>query len=531
MTSSTHLARLDISGPDMSGRGISRRGFLGSAAAGLLIGVAPGALRAAEPKRGGHVRYGVRGGSTTDSLDPATWPNVFMRTMGYGLCNTLTEIAADHSLQPELLESWEAEPGARTWIFKLRAGITFHNGKTLDADDLIANIDHHRGEDSKSGVKKLLTTIVAMTKQDARTVRFELESGNADFPYIFADYRLAIAPTKDGKLTWRDGVGTGGYRLSAFEPGVRASLERNPDYWRSDRAFFDSAEVVSMADVTARQNALMTGSVDIIDQVDLKTVGLLKRTKGVEVADTAGGLHYTYAMNTSVDPFAANDLRLALKYGTDREALLQKVLRGYGSVGNDHPIASTMRHHAADLPQRAYDPDRAKHHLKKAGLESLSLALSVSDTLYPGAVDGVTLYKEQLDACGIDLEIVREPSDGYFSNVWKKKPFVASYWSPRPTADIMLSTAYASDAPWNDTFWKSERFDTLLLAARSELDEAKRGEMYGEMQRILHDEGGAVIPLFASNVFAMSDKIGHPETMSGAWELDGGRSIERWWFA
>jgi len=257
---------------------------------------------------------------------------------------------------------------------------------------------------------------------------------------------------------------------------------------------------------------------------------MLKKQSGIEVADTAGALHYTYPMNTQAAPFDNNDVRLALKYAVDREELLQKVLRGYGTLGNDHPVAPGHQFVAADLEQRQYDPDRAKHHLKKAGLSKLEISLSVSDFLYAGAVDGALLYKEKATGAGIDLTVVREPSEGYFSNVWKKKPFVASYWGARPTADLILTVGYASGAPWNDSFFENERFNKLLVGARAELDTSKRAEMYREMQIILRDEGGSIIPLFANNVFAMSKKVGHPTSMAGNWECDGGRPLERWWF-
>lgn len=496
--------------------------------AGALMALGAPKAYAQEPKRGGHVRYGVRGGSTSDTLDPATFSNTFMRTLGYGLYNTLVEIDGNNSFQPELLESYEGSNGAKTWVFKLRTGVTFHDGKPLTADDVIASVRHHMGEDSKSGVKPLLSVISEIAREDDHTIRFELSSGNADFPVVFTDYRLMILPEKDGGLDM-SGNGTGGYVLKQYEPGVRASVERNPNYWRGDRAFFDSAEIISMSDPTSRQNALMTGGVDIIDQVDLKTVHLLKRRNEVSVKSTSGGLHYVYAMNTTLAPFDSSHLRKALKYGLDREALLKKVLRGYGSIGNDHPIAPSMQFHAGDLEQTAYDPDKAKFHLKEAGLDGLDLSLHVSDGLYPGAVDGVTIYRENLAQAGINLEVSREPTDGYFSNVWMKKPFVASYWGARPTADIMFSTGYSSSAKWNESFWHNETFDKLLEAARVELDQGKRAEMYHDMQAMVRDEGGTVVPMFADNVFAANTKIGHPEAMSGAWELDGGRSIERWW--
>ena len=514
---------------------VTRRRVIKAGAAGALAlaGGLPFSdhVLAATPKKGGHVRYGVRGGSTSDSLDPATFPDVFMRTLAYGTFNTLTEIAGDNSLAPELAESWEGRAGAAEWEFKTRKGVEFHNGKTLDADDVITSINHHRGDDSKSGMKSLLKSIKDIQKLDQSTIKFTLEAGNADFPYIFSDYRLMIMAAKDGKLDWQSGNGTGGYVLKHFNPGVTAKLERAPNYWRSgERAHFDSAEILRVPDGSARENGLITGSLDIIDQAALNTVHLLKKNSGIEVADTAGALHYNYPMNTQAAPFDNNDVRLALKYAVDREELLEKILFGYGTIGNDHPIARNHQFYAQDIEQRKFDPDRAKHHLKKAGLSDLKVNLSVADFLYAGAVDGVTLYRESAAKSGIDITVVRESSDGYFSNIFRKKPFIASYWGARPTADLILTTAYASGAPWNDTFFEHEKFNKLLVAARGELDESRRAEMYRDAQLILRDEGGAVIPLFASNVFAMSSKVGHPEKMAGNWELDGGRSIDRWWF-
>ena len=95
----------------------------------------------------------------------------------------------------------------------------------------------------------------------------------------------------------------------------------------------------------------------------------------------------------------------------------------------------------------------------------------------------------------------------------------------------MFSMAYAAEASWNETFWKHDRFNVLLPAARAELDESKRREMYGEMQLIVRDEGGAVIPLFSNFVIGVSTKVAHPESVAGNWDLDGNKILERWWFA
>ncbi|MEM6677177.1 MAG: ABC transporter substrate-binding protein [Pseudomonadota bacterium] len=503
----------------------------GLAGSTLVLGTATRA-RAAIPKSGGHLRVGIRAGSTSDSLNPATFTNGFIRTVAYGMCNGLFEIRADNSLGGELIESWEAKPGAAEWVFKVRQGVEFHNGKALSADDIIASINHHRGEDTISGLKGPLSSIAEIRKQDDFTIAVTLQAGNADFPFVFTDYRLVVMPASaDGTLDWKAQVGTGGYVLKSLEPGVSAEMERFPGYWRQGQAHVESARILVVPDAGTQQTALLTGELDVIDQVDFKSLNLLKASPTIKVIDTVGARHFTFPMNTQAEPFANNDLRLALKHGIDREAMLKTVLRGYGTLGNDHPVAPSQQFFAADIEQRAYDPDKATFHLKKAGHDAISLSLSVSDSLYPGAVDGAVLYKEKLDPIGIDLEVLREPGDGYFSNVWMKKPFVASFWGARPTADLILSTAYMSGAPWNDSFLDNERLTGLITGARSEIDEAKRAEMYREIQMILRDEGGTVIPIFANNVFAVSDKIGHPEAVAGNWELDGGRLLDRWWFA
>jgi peptide/nickel transport system substrate-binding protein len=236
-------------------------------------------------------------------------------------------------------------------------------------------------------------------------------------------------------------------------------------------------------------------------------------------------------MDTRVAPFNDNNVRQALKYAIDRQEMVNKVLNGFGEVGNDHPIGRSNRFHAAELEQHTYDPDKAKHYLKQAGLDSLNVSLSAADAAFTGAVDAGVLYSESAKAAGINIEIVREPNDGYWSNVWMKKPWCAVYWGGRPTEDWMFATAYASGVPWNDTFWEHERFNKLLAEARSELDEEKRREMYAEMQGIVSNEGGTVIPMFASYVMAHSTAIATPEKVGANWTLDGFRAVERWWFA
>ena len=200
-------------------------------------------------------------------------------------------------------------------------------------------------------------------------------------------------------------------------------------------------------------------------------------------------------------------------------------------MNNDSPIGPANRFYNSDVVQKTYDPDKAKHHLKKAGLDKLSVDLSSSDAAFAGAVDAAVLYREQAKAANIDITVLREPNDGYWSNVWMKKPFCMCYWGGRPTEDWMFSTAYSDGAKWNDAFWKHPKFNELLLAARAELDEAKRREMYGEMQQIVSYEGSTIIPMFNNFIFASTDKVSQPDKLGANWQMDGNRAALRWWFS
>lgn len=508
---------------------LDRRTFLQTTAAGALAAGLPlGSTARAAPQKGGALRMGKAHGQTTDTLDPGKWENGFTIALGHGVHGYMTQIAADGSVEPNLAESWEASDDAATWRFKLRKDVTYHSGKDLTPEDVITAINYHRGDSSTSAAGPLVASITEI-KADGDTIVFDLDGGNADFPAILSDYHLAIPPSKDGENDWRSGDGCGPYRLADFQPGVSAAFERYDGDWSDERGFFDSIEMLSLVDLNARTTALISGDVDAIDRLDLKTVGLLARRPGITIQTVDGNQHYTFAMNCTNDPFTDNHVRLALKHAINREELVEKILFGYGAVGNDHPIGRGQQFYNDELAQTPYDPDKARFHLKEAGLDSLSVSLSASDAAFGGAVDAAVLFQNSAKAAGIDIEVVREPKDGYWSDVWMKKPFVAVYWAGRPVEDQMFSTAYKSGASWNDSYWSNERFDELLLKARAELDEAKRRDMYYEMQAIVNRDGGVIVPMFASYVFALSDKIQHGD-MASNWDLDGERWMERWWF-
>ncbi len=511
---------------------ISRRGLLKSgAAAGVLA--ATGMPAFAMGQRGGTLRLGLAGANTSDSWDSRTHSDSFMIMAAHGaVFDTLTEVSADGQLVGELAESWEASPDAVTWTFKLRKGVTFHNGKAFGADDVIESLNMHTAEGAKSAAKPIVSAITEMKKLGDHEVQMTLKAGNADFPFLLSDYHICMYPAGQVEEAIAQGIGTGLYKVESFDPGVRALLSRVDSHYKDGKAgWFDSVEMIAINDASARMNALMTGQVDAVNRVDFKTEPLMKANPMINIFEVTGNQHFTFPMLTNLSPFDNVNVRKALKHAINRQEMVDKILLGHGAVANDIPIGPANQYFASDLPMNDYDPDKAKSLLKSAGLDGLSVDLSASDAAFPGAVDAAQLYQASAKAAGINLNVVQEPADGYWSNVWLKKPWCACYWSGRATEDWMFSTAYESGVPWNDTGWENARFQELLLTARAELDSSKRRDMYHEMQALMSAEGGTVIPMYANYVDAHSVKLTNSGTIGNVFQMDSSRMIERWWFA
>ncbi|MCB1411323.1 MAG: peptide ABC transporter substrate-binding protein, partial [Rhodobacteraceae bacterium] len=250
---------------------------------------------------------------------------------------------------------------------------------------------------------------------------------------------------------------------------------------------------------------------------------------GVSVESTAGRGHYVFIMRCNAAPFDNNDLRMALKLAINRQDMVDRILRGYGSIGNDMPINAAYPLFDDSIPQREYDPDQARFYYERSG-HSGPIDLRTSEVAFPGAIDAAQLFKESAAAAGIDLNIIREPGDGYWSEVWNVQPFSASYWGGRPVQDQMYSTAYLSTADWNDTAFHNAHFDDLLIQARGELDMARRKTLYSEMGQLVRDEGGLIAPMFNDFIDAHNDQIAGWVANPAA-EMMGGQAAIMMWSA
>ena len=514
---------------------ISRREFMVEAsAAGMTIAGASALwaqnAAAETPKAGGTYRLGLHDGNTADQMDPGRYQSVGEIQLSHSHRSYLTEKTSENGLGGDMADSWSATPDAKVWTFELNKDASFHDGRKFTAKDAIASLNHHRGESTTSAAKVLLESVENIRADGDHTIVIELNQGFADLPWVMTDYHLTMLPAnEDGTIEWDTGIGAGPYRIENHQPGVASNLVRH-DGWHREGAYFDKVEITVLNDPNARQTALVTGEVDAISSVDLKTLALLSRRRDVEVENVPSGSAITLPMFCDHEPFDNVDVRLALKLAIDREEIVEKILFGTGTPGNDFHVSPNMPYWP-DIEQRKYDPDRAKFHLKQAGMDSLSVELSAADSVLPGAVDMVVLYSEQAKKAGINIKPVREANDSYWADVWLQKPFIFVKWGARPTPDNMFTLAYSADAAWNEAHWQNDRFNELLLLAKAELDETLRAEMYREMCQIARDDGGTIIPLFVNFVYARRSNLRRGASLDASWECDGARSAHRWWFA
>ncbi|MEL7133579.1 MAG: ABC transporter substrate-binding protein, partial [Pseudomonadota bacterium] len=396
---------------------MTRRDFMARAAAlGVSAAVASSMLgtpATAAPVAGGTFKMGVQGGESTNSQDPASWASDVPIAGGFLWGEPLVELNADGSLKGQVAESWEGSDDATIWRFKVRQGITFSNGQAVTAEDVMKTMERHSNEDSKSGALGIVQGIESM-RTDGDVFEVTLGVGNADLPYLMADYHLIIQPG-GGFDDPTAAIGTGPYTLESDEPGVRMVFQRRPDYWEGDQsvvAHYDTVEVIVLNDATARTAALQSGQVDAINRVEPKIAKLLDRAPTINVLSTQGRGHYVFIMHVDTAPFDENELRLALKHALNREEMVEKILQGYGSIGNDMPINAAYPLFDDSIPQREFDLEKAAEHYKKSGHDGSPILLRTADGAFPGAVDAAALFQQSCQAAGIPLEIKREPNDG-----------------------------------------------------------------------------------------------------------------------
>jgi peptide/nickel transport system substrate-binding protein len=489
-------------------RGVTRREFMTwltatgvtLASAGSIFSSAKTAM-AETPKRGGKLKTATDLHGPSDTMDPIMATSGIDYNRHRAHYNSLVQLNDQVIPQPELAEEFSMNESATEWTFKIRKDVVFHDGSKLTADDVVWSMRRHMGEDSKSVVKPLMSGAKEWKKVDSHTVKAILSSPDADFATVLGVFQFKIV--KKDTSDWQNPPGTGPYTLKSFKPGMRSVHERNENYWR-DGANLDVVEITAITDSVARVNALLSRDMQMVANVDPKAIRQVESTPGVHISSIPSGKYMGICCMTNTAPGNNRDFVMAMKLLQKRERIVKSILKKQGTLGNDHPINIAYPDHCDTLPQRKFDADKAKFHLKKSGITQAEIQVA---EVAPGLTDAVLMTQREASKIGLKLDVKRVPNDGYWGAVWMKTPINVVTWNSRPTANSMLNIAFAPDAPWNDTLWKNERMGELLVASRAVKDPVKRKEMYCEMQTLIHNECGIVIPAHLNYVDGISDKV------------------------
>ncbi|MEQ8443017.1 MAG: ABC transporter substrate-binding protein [Alphaproteobacteria bacterium] len=472
------------------------------AVAGSVFGAAEKAL-ANTPKRGGSLRIAGDQHGPADTLDPILGTasiDYFRGRMFYG---SLVRLQDDLSYEPELAEEVLTNDDATEWTFKIRRGVEFHDGKTLTADDVVYSMNRHMGENSASVSSSLVDMVERWEKVNDYEVRAVLASPNADLPNALGTFHFKIV--QDGWEDFSTTVGTGPYKVEDFSPGVRTIGVRNENYWE-DGAYLDSIEHFGIGDSVSRVNAFMAGDVDLMANVPASFIEQIEQTEGRDIWSVESAKYLNIAVRMDIEPYNNPDLIKAMQYLMDRNRLVRGTLKGQGSLGNDHPIGPAYFDHCPDIPQRELDHDKAKWHFERSGIGSTTIPVITAE-VGQGTVEQCLFLQREAATIGMNIDVQKVTTDGYWGAVWMTAPICVVNWNMRPTANIMLTLAYKGDAPWNESYWVNDQFDELLVNVRAVTDPDTRRQMYCDMQTLIHEEAGTILPAFSNYVDGVASVV------------------------
>ncbi|CUH51548.1 ABC transporter substrate-binding protein [Shimia marina] len=497
---------------------ISRRSLLTSGAAAGVLAASGMSVAAHMPKSGGMLRAVLSGGSPNDTWDTRSHDSLFMMAAAHGaVFDCLTEIGPDGALRGELAESWDASADAQTWTFTLRKGVTFHNGKPFVAKDVVRSFALHMGDQSRSPAAPLLRDVTEIKVLTQHQIQFVLSAPNADFPYLVSDYHLVIYPAGYVELAMQNGIGTGLYRVREFRAGDMLHAERVTSHYKDGKAgFFDDLVLHNSSDPAERTHMLLEGMVDVVGQLAPAHASQCDDLSGVSLQALQGNQHYSFALQ---DGLPARDqvlVRRAVKLGLDRNKFVSGPLAGFGQVGADSPIGPANPFFDIETSTVAHDPEQARALFARAGVDRL--ALNVSAASSQNAALMVSEFRSQLAALGVVVDVASETGQVSVQAA-----------AGRATEDWAMSTYLAPGALWNHSRWQDAQFETVLRAARSELDAAKRRTHYDDLQRLVQQRSGLIIPAFAKHLQAVRSNVSAPQTVGAQYGLDNARFAERWW--
>lgn len=511
----------------------SRRRFLGNGLAlgGLALG---GSLLAgcgddnpssadnlisAGPRQGGRLRLGILDGNKSGNLD-AHKPVGSGIIRGFALYSKLWEW--DENMLPRLALAEEAEvsPDGKVWTLRLKQGLEFHHGKTIDAEDLLFSIRRLTDPQLASPYAALLHWIDRdnLEKLDNRTirVRFKDGAGFVPLPETWVNFG-GIVPVDYHPIS--NPVGAGPYKLKSFSPGQRSLFTRFENYYKTGRPYADELEIIDFKDQTTRLAALQAGQIDMANALASEHLGLIEKDPRIQALTSVTGNWLSLDMNTQKAPFDDPRVRQAFRLLADREELVKRVLNGQGRVANDlyAPNDPTFDQ---SIPPRRHDLEQARALLRDAGQDNLKVELVAEQNGV--ALASALVFAEQARRAGVEVT-VRQVDSATFNGPQHTE------WTFSTGGSIgapFLTCALHADAPVsvaNKTHFDDPRFSELFLQALAEPDLEKRKPLVHEAQRIQYERGGLLVWGYANLVDGFARRVGGAaaeKTLFPTWRFD-----------
>ena len=458
---------------------LPRRAVLGGALTGALALPATRA-RAAN----GVLRIGVS--SSLSRLDP------LLTTIGdeYIYCNLafngLTRMAWDQTVHPDLAESWEFTPDLKSWTFRLRRGVKFHDGTDMTAADVVAVFRRLLDPATAAPSRSNYDMVASVDASDDHTVLFALASPYGGFADILSDRQVKIVPRGKVAQLPTQPVGTGPFRFVSYTPGDRLVLERFPDYFEPGMPKLAGVELRIIPEMSSKLAALQSGELDVVWDLPLDQVKTLSSRGGVRVDSVASGSWDAAVMNNLIPPFNDPRVRRAFGMAVSKEDVVELTLFGQGAP-TISPIPPTHPFYDAGATPGAADPAGAKRLLAEAGLPAgVRVPIIVPAGRPVRERLGVTL-QQLAKPGGFDLQVQRVPFSSFDAEVSGKAPLYIDGYFARPTIDTSTYPFLHSSGSWNSKLWhySNPAVDAALTEARLSGDPAVQRSRYGDMQRAL----------------------------------------------
>ncbi len=420
--------------------------------------------------------------------------------------------------QPVLAESWEM-PDDLTYIFRLRPGVTFHNGKMLAAEDVKHTIERIRAEATGSPWAERFAPIDEIEIVDSRTVTFHLNAPYGPFLATLSAGYASIVPADDTIDLQETMIGTGPFVLDTWTPDVETVMSANAAYWQPDVPLLTSVRWRILPDVSARLEALRDGAIHLTPLTDPLTAAEAQQDGDVRVLQQATTDYFLLGFNCAEPPFDDPIVRRALSLAIDRQAIVDAALSGYGQVTG--PIVPTMGGWAQpveQLPTYTVDREKAKALLEEAGASDIAFTILVG-SLHREFAGIAEAIQAQLGLIGVTVELEQVEWNTYLDR-WFARDFQSfvSYQGSGNDPDSALYPAFHTDGSVNAFQFSEEEIDRLLESGRTLTDRETRRSVYQNLEVALAEEAPAIFIATRVGFFAERDTVdGFQPTAMQTW--------------